>query len=61
MFQRIKKFLEESRLELKRVNWPNRKETTRYTLFVIGLSLGLAVFLGAMDYALLKVLGVLIL
>ncbi len=60
MFQKLKIFLEESRLELKKVNWPSRKETTRYTLFVIGLSLGLAILLGAMDFALLKILGSLI-
>ena len=60
MFKRFKIFLEESRLELKKVNWPSRKETTRYTLFVIGLSLGLAILLGAMDFALLKILGSLI-
>ena len=38
--------------ELKKVVWPTRRETTQHTLIVIGLSLGLAVFLGAIDYAL---------
>lgn len=38
--------------ELKRVAWPTKKETTQHTLIVIGLSLALAAFLGAVDYLL---------
>ncbi len=53
---RIKVFLNESRQELKRVNWPRREETTRYTVFVIVLSVGLAAFLGILDYAFLQIL-----
>jgi len=43
-------FLQESRQELRRVNWPTRQETVRLTLIVIGISLGLALFLGFFDY-----------
>lgn len=50
MFQKIKKFLSESRLELRHVNWPTRQEAVRLTSIVIGLSLGLALFLGLFDY-----------
>ena len=53
---KIKNFLNESRQELKRVNWPRREETTRYTVFVIVLSVGLAAFLGILDYAFLRIL-----
>jgi len=56
MFQKIKVFLQESRLEFKRVNWPSRQETTRYTLFVIGLSIGFALFLGFLDFIFFQVL-----
>jgi len=56
MFERIKTFLRESRQEFKRVNWPTRKETIRYTLFVIGVSVTLALFLGLLDYLFLQVL-----
>jgi len=38
--------------ELKKVVWPSRRETTQHTLIVVALSLGLALFLGAIDYAL---------
>ncbi len=43
-------FLKEVRLEMKKVNWPTRQETLRYTLIVIGVSLGVAFFLGALDF-----------
>jgi preprotein translocase subunit SecE len=50
MFGRIKKFFLEARQELRHVNWPTRKEATRLTAIVIGIALGLALFLGAFDY-----------
>jgi preprotein translocase subunit SecE len=42
-------FLKEVRLEIKKVNWPTRKQTLRYTIIVIGVSLGVAIFLGTLD------------
>lgn len=56
MFEKFKIFLQESRQELKRVNWPSRQETIRYTLFVIGLSIGLSLFLGLLDFIFIKIL-----
>ena len=56
MIQSIKVFFQESRQELKRVHWPTREETTRYTLFVIGLCLAFAVFLGVLDYLFVTIL-----
>jgi len=50
--QKIFIFLKEVRLEIKKVNWPTRKETIRYTLIVISVSLGTAIFLGGIDYIL---------
>ncbi|MDO8585037.1 MAG: preprotein translocase subunit SecE [bacterium] len=50
MFEKLKLFLQESRTEFQRVNWPTRQETTRLTLVVIVMSLGVAVFLGVVDY-----------
>jgi len=49
MFQRIKNYLKDTQVEMKRVTWPSRQETTRATLVVIGISLGVAFFLGALD------------
>ena len=55
MIQKIKLYLEESRQEFKKVNWPTVQETKRYTLFVIWLSLGVAVFLGLLDFIFLEI------
>ena len=56
MFERIRTFLRESRQEFKRVNWPTRREIVKYTLFVIGIAVALAIFLGLLDYLFLQVL-----
>ena len=46
----IKQYLTESVAEMRKVVWPNRQQTIQYTIVVIILSVGLAVFLGALDY-----------
>ena len=43
-------FIKEARAELRKVNWPTRNETMKYTGLVMGLSLAVAIFLGALDY-----------
>jgi len=43
-------YLKESKIELKKVSWPTRKETLKNTWIVIGLSFGVAFFLGFWDY-----------
>ena len=43
-------YLKEAKAELKKVTWPTKKETTKHTMLVIGVSLALAAFLGALDY-----------
>ena len=48
--QKIIVFLKEVKLEMKKVNWPTRKETIRYTLIVIGVSVAVAAFLGTLDF-----------
>ena len=42
-------FLKEVKTETKRVNWPTREETIRYTLIVVGVSLVVAAYLGGFD------------
>ncbi len=49
MVSRFSSYIQESRLEFKRVNWPTRQETIRMTTMVIGFSLTFAVFLGILD------------
>jgi preprotein translocase subunit SecE len=36
--------------EMKKVTWPSKLETKNYTLLVVGISLAVAGFLGAVDY-----------
>ncbi len=50
MLKKIGTFLGEVKTELKKVNWPTLKETIRYTLIVIFISLLIAVFLGGLDW-----------
>lgn len=46
---RVTNFLKEVGIELKKVHWPNRKETLNYTLIVVGFSAGVAIILGGFD------------
>jgi preprotein translocase subunit SecE len=41
--------------ELKKVVWPSRSDTVKYSILVIALSVGVALLLGAADFGLLKV------
>jgi len=50
IFNEIVTFLKEVRLELKKVNWPTKKEALKYTLIVIGVSVTVAIFLGSVDF-----------
>ena len=50
MWNRIKRFFEEARQEFRHVNWPTRAEAVRLTAIVIGIAVGLAVFLGFFDW-----------
>ncbi|PIR66261.1 MAG: preprotein translocase subunit SecE [Parcubacteria group bacterium CG10_big_fil_rev_8_21_14_0_10_36_14] len=47
---KVMKYILESKAELKKVVWPNKKETTNYTILVIEISLGIALFFGVLDY-----------
>lgn len=60
MIAKLKLFLEESRLEFQRVNWPTLNETVRLTVIVIAMSLGVAFFLGVVDFSLTSGLSKLI-
>ncbi len=50
MFEKIKKYFQESLEEIKKVTWPTKKETYNYTLVVILVSIAVAIFLGGLDY-----------
>lgn len=46
---KIIQYLKSAIDEMKKVSWPTKKETYNYTILVIGLSLGVAIFLGLLD------------
>ncbi|MBI4779642.1 preprotein translocase subunit SecE [Candidatus Falkowbacteria bacterium] len=58
--QKIIEYLKASIEEMKKVSWPTKKETYNYTLLVIFISLGLALFLGLLDLVFTKGLEFLI-
>jgi preprotein translocase subunit SecE len=59
--KKILSFLKEVRLEIKKVNWPPKREIFKDTLIVIGVSLALAIFLGGLDFLFTTILNKLIL
>ena len=58
MLNKFASYIKESRAELRKVVWPTKKQTKNHTLMVIGISLAVAVFLGAIDFLLNKILEI---
>jgi preprotein translocase subunit SecE len=52
MFEKIKQFLKDVRLELTKVTWTTREELIYSTIIVIVVSIVLAIFIGAVDVVL---------
>lgn len=47
---RLFTFLKEVQLEMKRVNWPTRRQVVQNTMLVLAISIAVAIFLGALDF-----------
>ena len=60
MFKKIKNYIKNSIAELKRVSWPTKKITWQNTFLVVGISLGIAFFLGIVDFILTQILQLVI-
>lgn len=58
--EKIRVFLTEVTVELKKVSWPTRKELIDSTWIVLLSSIALAVFIGITDFALSKFLSLII-
>lgn len=56
MDNKLVQYIKDSKLELKKVVWPTRKQAINHTVLVIGFSLALAAFLGVVDFGLTKLL-----
>jgi preprotein translocase subunit SecE len=52
--QQFREFFEQSKVEIKKVTWPTRKETISTGIAVLVLTLVMAVYLGVVDVALSK-------
>lgn len=54
------RYLKETRAELRKVSWPTREEATNLTLIVLGVTVAMAVFLGAVDLLFQTLIGLLV-
>lgn len=47
---KIKHFLKEVLLEIRKINWLGRREVFKYTIIVLFISVVVAMFLGSLDF-----------
>ncbi len=50
MANRLIAYIKESKDELLKVAWPSRQQVVKDTLVVLGISAGIALFFGAIDF-----------
>ncbi|OQB44073.1 MAG: preprotein translocase subunit SecE [Parcubacteria group bacterium ADurb.Bin159] len=60
MFKKLIDYFKASKEEIKRVVWPTKKKATKDAAIVIIASLGLALFLGLLDFILTKIFQIMI-
>jgi preprotein translocase subunit SecE len=64
IFQRfwfnIRRFIQETMSELKKVSWPTRKEAIRLTEIVLIVIFVMAIILGGLDYIYAKIFAVIL-
>ena len=54
--QKLFIYLKQTKTEVKKINWPTREQTIRYSLIVIAISLTVAFFLGGLDFVFSSIL-----
>ena len=59
-FLKIKSYFSSAWQELKKTNWPTKKDTIHYTIGVLSLSFFVAIVLGFFDYGLIQLLKIVI-
>jgi len=52
MFNKLINYFKGTKVELTHVKWPTRKQSVNFTILVIAVSLGIALFLGFFDMVL---------
>jgi preprotein translocase subunit SecE len=50
MFSKLINFLKEVKMEIRKINWPDRNKTIKYTMVVLGITLIIAIYLGGLDF-----------
>jgi preprotein translocase subunit SecE len=60
MANKLAQYFQDSWAEIKKVVWPTKDQAIKHTLLVIGFSLAVAAFLGAVDFILTKILELVI-
>lgn len=50
MFNKLTTYIKETRLEMRKVVWPTRQQTIRFTIMVIAVSVGVSLILGGFDF-----------
>jgi len=56
----IAKYLKETKAELQKVVWPSRQEVKNLTLIVLGVTAGMSVLLGVVDWLFTKLFSLII-
>ena len=57
---KLKQFLRESKVELRKVKWPTRKELIASTSVVIVFTVIISLFLGLMDFSFIKIIKIIV-
>ena len=58
IIDKIRQFLRESKVELKKVTWPTPKEALASTSVVLAVVIIVSIFLGLVDFGLTKIIRV---
>lgn len=56
MFEKLKNYLAETRIELKKVTWPTKEELKEATRVVVVASILLTIFIGVIDQILSNII-----
>jgi preprotein translocase subunit SecE len=56
VFERLKNYLSETRIELKKVTWPTKEELKEATRVVVVASILLTIFIGIVDQILSNII-----
>lgn len=60
LFKKISQYFKEAKVELKKVAWPTKQETLKYSFLVLFISLLTALYFLALDFIFAKGLEILI-